>query len=165
NMPAWDEDYSSQLNSMLAPYQSAVQRLQTPYPMLGGTGGQFASDHPLLAGSLNRGMMNMAFTPGPQGPEGVGGGISRAMQGVLGANQYQRQQMLQSAMLPYQMLQPRLQAMDTMAQIGSRQSEIPYRHAMEQRAMAQSDLYNARIGALTNPKTVQGQKTDDSGQP
>lgn len=158
------QPFSAQLNDMLAPYQSAVQRLQQPYPMLGGSGGSLGQNHPLLAGALNAGLESAAFVPGPSGPEGVGGGISRALQGVLGASQFERQRMLQSAMLPYQMLQPRLTAMDTMAQIAERQSEVPYRHAMEERAMAQSDLYNARVGALSNPKSIQGLKTDDKGQ-
>ncbi len=159
-----NQDFSSQLDTMLAPYQSAVQRLQQPYPMLGGSGGQFGINHPLLAGALNSGLEAAAFTPGPQGPEGVGGGISRALQGVLGASQFERQRMLQSAMLPYQMMMPRLQAEDTMAQIAERRSEVPYRRAMEERAMAQSDYYTKRAGALDQSKAITGDKrVDDSG--
>lgn len=163
-MPFDNTDFSSQLDTMLAPYQSAVQKLQQPYPMLGGQGGHFALQHPLLAGGLNDAMMNVAFTPGPQGPEGVGGGISRALQGVLGASQYKRQQAMMSAMLPYQMLQPRLQAEDTLAQIADRRSEVPYRRAMEERAMAQSDYYTKRADAMDKAKAVTGDKRiDDSG--
>jgi len=121
-----NQDFSSQLDTMLAPYQSAMQRLQQPYPMLGRMGGSLGQNHPLLAGALNQGLEAAAFTPGPQGPEGVGGGISRALQGVLGASQFDRQRMLQSAMLPYQMLQPRLQAEDTLAQIKERGQQGDY---------------------------------------
>jgi len=163
-MPTWDQDYTQQLGDMLSPYQSAIQKLQRPYPMLGGMGDRLAVNHPLLASGLNQGLMSVAMTPEPQGPEGAGGGVSRALQGVLGASQYQRQQAIMQAMLPYQMLQPKLQALDTIAQIGERQSEVPYRRAMEQRAMAQSDYYTKRAGALDQAKAVTGDKrVDDDG--
>lgn len=152
------QDFSSQLDSMLAPYQSAVQKLQRPYPMLGRLGESIGADHPLLAGALEGGLMGAAFVPQPQGPEGVGGGISRALQGVLGADQYTRQRVMMSAMLPYQMLEPRLRAEDTIAQIAERRSEIPYRKAMEGRAGAQEEYYTKRAAALDSAKAVTGDK-------
>ncbi|SRR6266576_164138 len=159
-------DNDQDIDQMLAPYRSAVQKLQQPYPMLGRLGGSLGQNHPLLAGALNQGLEAAAFTPGPSGPEGVGGGISRALQGVLGASQFDRQRMMQTAMLPYQMLQPRLQAEDTLAQIKDRESLPAYRKAMEDRADAQTDYYNKRAGALDNVKALTGEKrTDDEGNP
>jgi len=152
------QDFSAELDTMLSPYQSAVQKLQRPYPMLGGLGDRLGVNHPLLAGALDRGLMNVAFTPEPQGPEGAGGGISRALQGVLGASQYQRQQAMMAAMLPYQMLEPRLKAEDTLAQIAERRSEIPYRRAMGERAEAQSEYYTKRAAALDSARAVTGDK-------
>src|SRR6266850_6545816 len=133
-----NQDFSSQLDTMLAPYQSAMQRLQQPYPMLGRMGGSLGQNHPLLAGALNQGLEAAAFTPGPQGPEGVGGGISRALQGVLGASQFDRQRMMQSAMLPYQMLQPRLQAQKEIAE-----TEMWKSHA--QRYNDQTDIQRQQL--------------------
>lgn len=158
-MPFQDnQDFSSQLQTMLAPYQSAVQKLQRPYPMLGGFGERLAANHPLLASGLNEGMMAAAFTPGPSGPEGAGGGISRAMQGIVGADQYERQRAMMAAMLPYQMLEPRLKAEDTLAQINERRSMAPYRAAMEKRAESQSDYYDRRAEAMDSAKAVTGDK-------
>lgn len=158
------QDFSSQLDTMLAPYQSAVQKLQRPYPMLGGLGDRLGANHPLLAGALNRGLESIAFTPGPQGPEGAGGGISRALQGVLGSGQYEQQRAMMAAMMPYQMLQPRLQAEDTMAQIEDRRSEAPYRRAMAERAEKQGTYYDKRAESMDSAKAVTGDKrVDDKG--
>jgi hypothetical protein len=54
-------------------------------------GNAFMQNHPALGGALNRALLSAAMTPAPNGPEGAGAGISRALQGVLGGQQYQTQ--------------------------------------------------------------------------
>ena len=51
----------------------------------------FMQNHPALGGMLNNALLSAAMTPEARGPEGVGGGISRALQGVIGAPQYEMQ--------------------------------------------------------------------------
>jgi hypothetical protein len=114
-------DLRGRLNEMLAPYQQMAAHMQGPYAMF-RPDSWLATKHPGIARALDSPLLAAALTPGPQGPEGVGGGISRALQGPLAAQQYRRQQMMQAAMLPYQMLQPRLQAEDVMAQTMERES-------------------------------------------
>ena len=52
---------------------------------------QFMDAHPALGGVLNNALVSAALTPEARGPEGVGGGISRALQGVLGVQPYMTQ--------------------------------------------------------------------------
>jgi hypothetical protein len=52
---------------------------------------QFMGAHPALGGMLNNALVSAALTPEARGPEGVGGGISRALQGVLGVQPYMTQ--------------------------------------------------------------------------
>lgn len=157
NAPAM-RSYSDQLNDIIAPYQGIAQRMYQPYPMLGGGGGQFAQDHPLLAGALNRGLLSAAMTPGPQGPEGVGGGISRALQGVLGASQFQRQQMLQSLMLPYQMVQPRLLAEKEIAETEMWRQHGEYYNKMGDVRQQMADISQGRLDLAqdTEDKRIYG---------
>lgn len=119
---AYNGDFSGQLNDMLAPYQSMAQKFSSPYATM-NQNSWLAKNHPQVAGILDNAFLTAGSTPSAQGPEGVGGGIARTMQGLMGGQQFQRQRMMQQAMLPYQMMQPKLQAMDTMAQIQGRQSE------------------------------------------
>jgi hypothetical protein len=116
-----------------------------------------ATQHPRIAGALDNAFLTAGMTPGPSGPEGVGGGIARTFQGLIGANQYRRQQMLMQAMLPYQMLEPRLKAEDTLAQVAQRGQQAQYERQ-------RGEWYEKRIGSMDNLKTVQGAKTDDKGQ-
>src|SRR5277367_707639 len=93
NSSGWNSDYSGQLNEMLAPYQKMSQTLASPYATM-SPDSWLAQNHPMAAGMLDNAFLNAAMTPGPRGPEGVGGGIARTMQGLVGAQQYRRQQAL-----------------------------------------------------------------------
>src|SRR5260221_3280298 len=121
----WDTDFSKQLDTMLAPYREQATQFNSPYATM-GQNSWLAQNHPHLGGIADNAFLTAAMTPGPQGPEGVGGGISRTFQGLLGAQQFRRDRALQAAMLPYQMLQPRLQAEHTMAQIGQQEASTKY---------------------------------------
>lgn len=147
-------DFDAQLDQ----YRRMAQSITPQYPMDGGVVGRAANNDGFLgripfigqrlqngisniAGGADRvldnGMLAAAMVPEARGPEGVGGGISRALQGVLGAGQYRRQMALQSAMLPYQMMGPQVEMADKMAQIQQRQQ-------LAQHYMAQDNFYNAR---------------------
>lgn len=134
-------DFSSKFNDMLAPYQDIAQKFNSPYAFL-DKNSSFVGAHPRLAGMLDNGLLSAAMVPGPQGPEGVGGGISRALQGPLGASQFTRNRALQSAMLPYQMLEPRLKAEDTLAQIDLRNQQGQHQIGMDNFYKARVEHYN-----------------------
>lgn len=151
----WNMDYSGQLNEMLAPYQKMAQTLSSPYATM-RPDSWLATQHPEAAKMLDSTFLGAAMTPGPSGPEGVGGGISRAFQGMVGAQQYRRQQMIQSAMLPYQMLEPRLKAEDTIAQMQQRGQQAQYERQ-------RGEWYEARIGQMQNPHAQGRSMTDDKG--
>jgi hypothetical protein len=169
---AWGQDFSGQLNNMLAPYQQMAQRmnpqvaqqLQNPYATM-KPNGWLQQNHPQIAGVLDNAFLTMGMTPAAQGPEGAGGGIARTMQGLIGAQQYNRQRMMQSAMLPYQMAQQGLGALDTISQIGERQAMVPFRQAQERRYDAQSDMYYNRMAQGDRSKALTGPpQVDDKGQ-
>lgn len=157
-MPAYgNNNYDDQLRE----YQRMAQSLNPQMPMMGQgmfsrvpTGGidnalghiPFIGQHlangvnSVLGGAdrvLDNGMLAAAMVPEARGPEGVGGGISRALQGVLGAGQYRRQMALQSAMLPYQMMGPQIEMQDKIAQMQQRAS-------LAQHYQAQDKFYDAR---------------------
>jgi len=148
-------DYSTQLDQMLAPYREQAAKLTSPYATM-RPDSWLATQHPKVAGVLDNAFLTGAMTPGPQGPEGFGGGLSRTFQGLLGANQYRRQQTMMQAMLPYQMLEPRLKAEDTLAQMDLRQKQARY-------DMQRGEWYEKRITSMDNPHAIQGVKTDDKG--
>ena len=116
-------DYSGQLDEMLAPYQKMVQQTQNPYATM-SQNSWLARNHPRMAGILDNAFLTAGMTPEARGPEGVGGGISRTFQGLMGARQFRHDQSLEASMLPYKMLQPRLQAEDTLAQIQERHGSV-----------------------------------------
>jgi hypothetical protein len=155
NNPGWNMDYSGQLNEMLAPYQKMSQTLSSPYATM-RPDSWLAQNHPKAAGVLDNAFLTVGMTPGPQGPEGVGGGISRTFQGLIGAQQYRRQQALTAAMLPYQMLEPRLRAMDTIAQMQQRGEQADYERK-------RGAWYDARIGQMKDPHALGKSMTDDKG--
>src|SRR6266568_1392443 len=64
---------------------------------------KLAQNHPLLGGLLQGAVLGAALTPPPTGPEGVGGGISRAAQGIMAVPQFQRQEQMAQMMAPIQM--------------------------------------------------------------
>jgi hypothetical protein len=147
------EDFQNQLQN----YSTIASQLISPYNVV-GRNSWLAQNHPQLAGILDRAMTAAAMTPEAPGPEGAGGGISRAFQGVMGMEQMNRQKMMQAALLPYQMMMPMLQAQHLGAETGALESEIPYRHAMEQRAMAQSDYYMGRMAHMDTQEDIARQR-------
>lgn len=152
----FDTDYSGRLNEMLAPYQAAASKLTSPYATM-SPDSWLPQSHPKLASTLDNAFLTMAMTPSPQGPEGAGGGISRTMQGLVGARQFHRNQALEAAMLPYQMLEPRLKMEDTIAQMDLRSKQAQYD---EKRGA----WYDKRIEGMDNPHALGQSLTDDSGQ-
>lgn len=116
------------MDDQLAHFQSLTNRLISPYNIV-GQNSWLAQNHPQVAGILDRVGTVAALTPGPRGPEGVGGGISRAFEGLMGANQLDRQKAMQAATLPYQLMMPQLQARNLQSEIDYRQSEIPWRQS------------------------------------
>lgn len=178
--------FDNDFQNLIAPYQQAASQFNSNTPMLGQQGmfqrmqmPGFVSHIPFIGDKLSNAfngmgqgadraldgaMLGAAMVPEARGPEGAGGGISRALQGVLGAGQYRRQLALQSMMLPYQMMQPRLQAEDTM-------SQIQQRTGLAAHYKAQDDFYNSRTqhyenmdDARNNPKAIGQSHVDDSGQ-
>lgn len=150
-------------NQMLAPYQQMAQQVSSPYATM-QPNSWLAQKHPQLAGVLDNVFLTGAMTPGPQGPEGVGGGISRMMQGLMGANQFRRNQTIENSMLPYKMAMGQLQAQDVMSQIKEREANVPFKQAEQRRYDAQADLYNKKVVEADNSRYVPGGlKTDDKG--
>src|ERR1700676_186734 len=142
----------SQYQQMLAPYQQMAQKFTSPYATM-NQNSWLAQNHPHLAGMLDNAFLTAGSTPSPQGPEGVGGGISRMMQGLMGGQQFQRQRMMQQAMMPYQMLSQSLQPMDIM-------SQIQERHGSALRAEAYNEAMVNRFG----PGGLESQKVDIAQQ-
>jgi hypothetical protein len=123
-------EYEARLQQMMSPYQDMANKVYgSPYAMIGKENGFLAQHLGSAAGPVDNALLAGAMTPEARGPEGVGGGISRALQGVLGANQYQRNRAMQAAMLPYQLIEPKLKALDTMAQIDQRSSMMTRNNA------------------------------------
>ncbi len=148
----YNQDFSGQLNDMLAPYQQMAQRLQSPYATM-RPDSWLARNHPQVAGMLDNAFLTMGSTPSAQGPEGVGGGISRTMQGLMGAQQYRRQQMMQNMMMPYQMMMPQLQAQDMMSQIGERKGSA-----------LRAEAYNEAMVNRFGPGGLESQKLEVAQQ-
>lgn len=130
----------------MAPYEAMASRFNNPYNMM-SQNSWLAKTHPQAAGIMDRAMTAAAMTPEPQGPEGVGGGISRAFQGVMGAQNLYRQKALTAAMLPYEMMMPQLQARHLMAQTGQEQAAASY--------------YGAHANYLGSMANVNQQKADE----
>jgi hypothetical protein len=166
----WQNNFSGQLNDMLAPYNNTIgqyqqmaKQFQSPY-MTMSPNSWLARNHPQVAGVLDNAFLTGAMTPEAQGPEGAGGGISRMMQGLMGGTQARRQQMIQSTMLPYQMAGAQLGAMDVASQIGERRAMVPFRMAQERMYDARSNMYYDKMAQGDRPKSLAGPDlTDDKG--
>lgn len=117
NPATWNSDFSGQLNNMIAPYQQmAKQYGNNGYASMSGNS-WLAQAHPGIARPLDNALLAMSMTkPG----QTIGENISNVAGGLVGAQGYRRQQMMQSAMLPYELAEPRLKMMDTMAQMQQR---------------------------------------------
>lgn len=160
---SWGGDFSGQLNDMLAPYKQMSQQFQSPYATMRPQG-WLQDNHPQLAHTLDNAFLTMGMTPESQGPEGAGGGISRAMQGLIGGQQFNRQRMMQQAMMPYQMMQPALQSMDTLSQMNERNAMVPFRIAQEKYMQSRDENYQSLIAGREQSKALAGEMVDDKGQ-
>jgi hypothetical protein len=125
-------------------YQALAAKLSSPYNTM-QPNSWLAQNHPVAAGIFDHLATIEAMTPGPRGPEGVGGGISRTFEGLVGAQNLTRQRQVQQAMLPYQLMMPQLQAANLQSEIGARNAEIPYRQAMETLAYSRANHYDDMI--------------------
>lgn len=167
----WGGDYSSQLNDMLAPYKQQAEKMSSPYATM-SPNSWLAKNHPGVAGMLDNAFLTIGSTPGPQGPEGVGGGISRMMQGLMGGQQFRRQQMMQNMMMPYQMLEPQLKAEDMLSlrderRAASTRADIYNQSVLESERhhAMQEDMEGKRLEKQDRLKALAGpDKTDDKGQ-
>jgi len=149
-------DIARQFSDIMAPYQSMAKQFSSPYALF-RPDSWIAQNHPGAARMLDAIGLSAAMTPGPQGPEGAGQGISRAFQGLVGAQQFRREQMLKSAMLPYQMAMPMIQARDVLAQTAERQAMTPY-------YLQRGEYYTKRMEEADRSKFVPGSfRTDDEG--
>lgn len=116
-------NYASSLNLMLQPYQQMAQQYSQPFnafqpnSILGHLipqGLQGALSNGILTGS----MVQQGNTPGQN--------FSNVLGAMVGANQFNRQRAMQGAMLPYQMIQPQLNAERDIASMGMDQARMQY---------------------------------------
>jgi hypothetical protein len=116
----------------------------------------FMEAHPALGGALNNALAAAALTPDAQGPEGVGGGISRSLRGVMGVQPYMRQFQMQQSEAP-------LQYADALAKLyGSTAQADMYRaHADYFRQMPGERLESAQLRYLAQQNKL-GQPVHDS---
>jgi hypothetical protein len=149
-MAPWDENYSSQLETMLAPYRQQAQQMSSPYETMGKQG-WLQTHHPRIAGMLDNAFLTAAMTPEGAPTEGVGGGISRTFQGLMGAQQQRRRSAIEDAMLPYQMLQPRLQAEGELAHMGQEGAAAQAHRAQATYYGIEGDWRKAETQKLHNP--------------
>lgn len=68
-------------------------------------------NHPMLGHALSNAMSNAAMTPAAPLVSGAGSGISRAMQGMMGGNEMQRQYQVRQLMAPFQAMGMQMPAM------------------------------------------------------
>lgn len=116
----------------------------------------FMTAHPSLGGALNNAFVAAAGTPEANGPEGVGGGISRALQGVLGVQPYMRQFQLKQQEAP-------LQYADSLAKLfgSTAQAQMYQAHANYFNQMPGERLESAQLRYLGQQQKL-GQPVHDS---
>ena len=102
--------------------------------------------HPRLAQMLEGGIEGAAHTPGPVPgmPEGAGGGISRALQGGLGAEQAHRQYQIAQLMAPYQLAKQTAELRGAAQEEDARKAQIG--------EMSQRAEYFKSMAGLTAPQ-------------
>lgn len=157
-MAPWDENYSSQLQDLLAPYRQQAQQMSSPYETMPAHG-WLQTHHPKIAGMLDNAFLTAAMTPEGGPTEGVGGGISRTFQGLMGAQQQRRRSAIEDMMLPYQMLQPQLQARGELAKIGQEGAATNYYRS-------HAEYMDEQVRQMKNPKAVvdTSEMYDDAGR-
>lgn len=146
--------------------QDAVRRQQSPYVTMPAHG--FLQDRfPGAAGILDNVFLTAANTPGPRGPEGAGGGISRTFQGLMGARQMQMQHGLQQALLPMDIAQRQMAYQQGMLNMQKTQAETTEMRQRGNYYDQQADTNRQYRGWLENNKPMYGtqDKIDDEGRP
>lgn len=71
----------------------------------------FMQHHPMLGGGLSHAMANVAATPEAPLVSGAGSGMTRAMQGMMGGPELQRQYQVKQLMAPFQAMGMQMPAM------------------------------------------------------
>jgi hypothetical protein len=146
--------------------QSAIQAQQSPYVTMGAHG-WLQDNHPKLAGVLDNAFLAAAMTPGPRGPEGAGGGISRTFEGLMGARQAHMQHDISQATLPLQLSQQQLGFQKGIMDLYKTGAEIQHYHDQgeywKEQAQTNKDWREGRLGQLGN--STGNVIVDDKGEP
>lgn len=144
--PMQDQDFASQYQQILAPYQAKAQQIYGGNPYFGNS--QFAQNHPTASHVMGNLLLGLAaYNPGA-GPQSVGQGAAQAARMALAPHQYEQQQQLNIAEAPGKMMSPELQLMQHLSQMRFQNSEI-------QRNQAYSDY-------MSGARTAQAQATADA---
>lgn len=131
--------------------------------------GGLEQHHPLLAKMLEGGIMGAAMTPNsePGRSEGAGGGISRALQGVLGARGAERQFQIQQIVAPYQLarqtaeLQGAAQEQEARkAQISEMNSRAHYFDEMANMTAPEARVRAAQMGMQFKDEELKAKQTE-----
>src|ERR1035437_4137507 len=137
--------YSDQQRSLLMQYQGLVSQAHPQNPLFGNS--QFALNHPRMAGAIGNAFLAASMIKPSQT---IGEGISNVASGMLGVADYHRQQALDVASQPQQMLDAHNKSvMDLqthMAQIANYNSEAQARVHTNAKADADAALANRKPG-------------------
>jgi len=161
--PGWNQaSTSQQLQQLIAPYQQAVQRIQNPYQTM-SQNSWLAQNHPGIAGVVDNAFNTVADMG--QGGMSIGSNIQAVMQGLKGNQMDRRNQMMQSAMLPYQMAEPQIKMQDELAQIGQRQEAQQYQQRREIQLDNQNQLWQSEMlkNQRDSSKPIGSGMVDDQG--
>src|SRR5882762_8632923 len=94
----------------------------------------FMQGHPHLGGALSGAMANVAATPEAPLVSGAGSGMTRAMQGMMGGPEMQRQYQVRQMLAPFQAMGAQMPAME----FGRKQQLLDLLTKMEQDRAQQS---------------------------
>jgi len=154
--------YGDELETFIAPYRDAAAKLSSPFATLPANS-RFGANHPLLAHSIDDAIIAMANTP--QGNT-IGENISNVARGLMAPQQFHRQQALQASMLPYEMAGPRINMLDKMAEMGSRDAAIKRADAYEQNVQSMIEDRDRRSSHLEEMQAkAQNMVYDEQGHP
>jgi len=144
--------------------QQVPQHLQQT-ELFGGLEGK----HPLLARMLEGGLQAAARTPGPEPgrAEGAGQGVSRALQGVLGAHQEEKAFHIAQIVAPYQLarqtaeLQGAAQEQEARkAQIGEMGARADYFRSLASMTAPEARLQAAQMGMQFKDEELKAKQAD-----
>lgn len=143
------QNYSAQLEQMLAPYRQQASQMYNPYQTMQPN--SFLAQHlgPGAAGMVNS-AMNTVADMGPNNGT-IGGSIQSVMQGLKGNQMDIRNNAINQQQLPYQLAKAPLAMEDQMAQMSQR--GIAYQNAQRQqnRLDDQNALWQAQIQKDQHP--------------